>query len=52
MRAMGAPPGASVGPLRYPVPTRLIVAGLMNYGSERDHVILVRLMCPAGASGR
>ncbi len=45
------PAGASVGPLRYPVPTRLIVAGLMNYVYERDHAILVRLMLPQNATG-
>jgi len=45
------PAGASVGPLRYPVPSRLIIAGLMNYVYERDHAILVRLNVPAGATG-
>ena len=45
------PAGARVGPLRYPVPTRLIIAGLMNYVYERDHAILVRLDVPAGATG-
>src|SRR5215213_599701 len=29
------PNGFAAGPLRYPVPTRLTVAGLMNYVSER-----------------
>jgi len=33
------------------VPTRLTIAGLMNYVYERDHAILVRLNVPAGASG-
>jgi DsbC/DsbD-like thiol-disulfide interchange protein/cytochrome c biogenesis protein CcdA len=45
------PAGASVGPLRYPVPSRLTIAGLMNYVYERDHAILVRLNVPAGATG-
>ncbi|MDQ3080116.1 MAG: thioredoxin family protein [Pseudomonadota bacterium] len=45
------PAGASLGPLRYPVPSRLTIAGLMNYVYERDHAILVRLNVPAGASG-
>jgi len=45
------PTGASLGPLRYPVPTRLTIAGLMNYVYEHDHAILVRLNVPAGASG-
>jgi cytochrome c biogenesis protein CcdA len=45
------PPGFSAGPLRYPVPTRLTVAGLMNYVYERDYALLVRLKVPPGASG-
>ena len=45
------PPGASVGPLRYPVPERLTIAGLMNYVYERDHSVLVRLKAPANATG-
>src|SRR5690242_14544154 len=43
------PTGYSVGPLRYPVPTRLTVAGLMNYVYERDYAVLVRLKVPANA---
>ena len=45
------PHGFSAGPLRYPVPTRLTVAGLMNYVYERDYAVLVRLKVPAGARG-
>ena len=45
------PDGASVGSLRYPVPDRLTIAGLMNYVYERDHAILVRLKAPANAQG-
>src|SRR6476661_6343538 len=45
------PKGFSTGPLRYPVPTRLTVAGLMNYVFEHDYAVLVRLKVPAGASG-
>ena len=45
------PPGFSVGPLRYPVPSRLTVAGLMNYVYERDYAVLVRLKVPADARG-
>ena len=41
----------AVGPLRYPVPTRLTVAGIMNYVYEKDYAVLVRLKVPAGASG-
>jgi len=43
------PKGFSVGPLRYPVPTRLTVAGLMNYVFERDYAVLVRLKVPSDA---
>jgi len=45
------PPGFSAGPLRYPVPTRLTVAGLMNYVYERDYAVLVRLKVPPDARG-
>src|SRR6185369_4363172 len=45
------PAGFSVGPLRYPVPTRLTVAGLMNYVYENDYSVLVRLKVPANAIG-
>src|SRR6476661_5527173 len=42
------PPGYSAGPLRYPVPTRLTVAGIMNYVYEKDYAVLVRLKVPQG----
>ena len=42
------PAGASVGPLRYPVPERLTVAGIMNYVYERPWTILTELQLPAG----
>jgi DsbC/DsbD-like thiol-disulfide interchange protein/cytochrome c biogenesis protein CcdA len=45
------PPGFSAGPLRYPVPTRLEIAGLMNFVFERDYSVLVRLRVPADANG-
>lgn len=45
------PPGWSAGALRYPVPTRLTIAGLMNYVYEQDYAVLVRLKAPAGARG-
>ena len=45
------PSGATVGPLRYPVPDRLTIAGLMNYVYEHDYAVLVRLKAPADASG-
>ena len=45
------PRGFSFGPLRYPVPTRLTIAGLMNYVYEQDYAVLTRLKVPPGASG-
>ena len=45
------PPGAGAGPLRYPVPTRLTIAGLMNYVFKGPYAVLVRLKVPADASG-
>jgi thiol:disulfide interchange protein len=44
------PAGASAGPLRYPVPQRLIVQGLMNYVYERDYALLADLRVPANAA--
>ncbi len=40
--------GVKVGPLRYPVPQRLIVQGLMNYVFERPYAHLMTLDIPAG----
>jgi DsbC/DsbD-like thiol-disulfide interchange protein/cytochrome c biogenesis protein CcdA len=45
------PPGVSSGLLRYPVPGRLEIAGLMNYVYERDYAVLVRVKVPADARG-
>jgi DsbC/DsbD-like thiol-disulfide interchange protein/cytochrome c biogenesis protein CcdA len=45
------PKGFAAGPLRYPVPTRLTVAGLMNYVFEHDYAVLVRLRVPPDARG-
>lgn len=45
------PKGFAAGPLRYPVPTRLTVAGLMNYVFESDYALLVRLKVPKEAKG-
>ena len=45
------PPGFAAGPLRYPVPSRLTVADLMNYVYERDYAVLVRLKVPNSATG-
>src|SRR3954451_859317 len=45
------PRGFAAGALRYPVPSRLTVAGLMNYVYERDYAVLVRLKVPPDARG-
>ena len=45
------PAGVSVGPLRYPVPERLTIAGLMNYVYKGPYAILTRLKVPADAQG-
>jgi DsbC/DsbD-like thiol-disulfide interchange protein/cytochrome c biogenesis protein CcdA len=45
------PRGFSAGPLRYPVPSRLTVADLMNYVYEHDYAVLVRLKVPTDARG-
>ncbi len=42
------PQGAATGAVRYPVPERLIVAGLMNHVYNGDHALLVPLTLPAG----
>ena len=42
------PPGAAAGPLEYPVPDRLIVAGLMNYVYEGPYALLLKLEVPEG----
>ncbi|MDP9414164.1 MAG: thioredoxin family protein [Pseudomonadota bacterium] len=44
------PPGGKAGPLRYPVPGRLIISGLMNYVYEREHALLVDVHVPAKAA--
>ncbi|MGZ8328460.1 MAG: protein-disulfide reductase DsbD family protein [Allosphingosinicella sp.] len=42
------PAGATAGPIRYPVPERLTIQGLMNYVFEGEHALLVDLQLPAG----
>jgi len=42
------PPGWSVGPMHYPVPVKLLVAGIVNYVYEKDYAVLMRLKAPAG----
>ncbi|ODU20500.1 MAG: thiol:disulfide interchange protein [Sphingomonas sp. SCN 67-18] len=42
------PAGVTAGPLSYPVPERLMIAGLMNYVYEGDHTLFATLTVPAG----
>lgn len=42
------PAGVTAGPLAYPVPGRLTIAGLMNYVYEAPWTLLTRLELPAG----
>jgi thiol:disulfide interchange protein/DsbC/DsbD-like thiol-disulfide interchange protein len=42
------PAGVSVGLLRYPVPKRLTVAGLMNYVYEGPYALLTEVTVPPG----
>ncbi|MFS0770700.1 protein-disulfide reductase DsbD family protein [Sphingomonas sp. 1P08PE] len=44
------PKGAVAGALRYPVPQRLTVAGLMNYVYERPYAVLVDVRIPDDAA--
>lgn len=45
------PRGASTGEFRYPVPQRLMIAGLMNYVYEGPFAPLVTLKVPVDAKG-
>lgn len=45
------PAGVTAGPLAYPVPQRLLLAGLMNYVYEGPYAHLVALKVPAGLAG-
>ncbi len=42
------PAGVTAGAPRYPVPSRLTIAGLMNYVYEDDYAPLIELRIPAG----
>jgi thiol:disulfide interchange protein len=42
------PAGVTAGPLQYPVPSRLVVSGLMNYVYEKPWVQFVDVSVPAG----
>ena len=45
------PKGASLAPLRYPVPGKLLISDIVNYVYERDYALLTRIRLPAGATG-
>ncbi len=42
------PAGLTAGPIQYPVPEQLTVAGLMNYVYEGDYAQLIDVKVPAG----
>jgi thiol:disulfide interchange protein len=46
--AWALPTGVTIGPLRYPVPQRLLISGLMNYVYERPYALLMTLNVPRG----
>ena len=48
--AWSAPMGVGFGPLQYPVPQPLLIAGLMNYVYEKDYALLVTVDVPKGLS--
>ena len=43
------PPGAKIGPPRYPVPETLLISGLMNHVYEHDYALLIPFTVPADA---
>ena len=43
------PQGAKVGPPRYPVPSTLLIAGLMNHVYEREYAVIQAFTLPADA---
>lgn len=42
------PSGVTAGALRYPVPERLMISGLMNHVYEHDYAVLLDITLPAG----
>lgn len=46
--AWDMPAGLRAGPIQYPVPGRLIIAGLMNYVYEGEYAQLIDLQVPTG----
>jgi|CXWL01.1.fsa_nt_gi thiol:disulfide interchange protein DsbD len=45
------PPGYSAGPIQWPVPRRLPIGPLLNFGYEDEVLHLVEISIPANASG-
>ncbi len=45
------PAGWAVGSMRYPVPSKLLVADIPNFVYEKDYAVLLRLKAPATATG-
>lgn len=45
------PEGWQVTGLRYPVPSKLLVAGIVNYVYEKDYAVLARLIPPKDVTG-
>ena len=41
------PEGVSAGPIQYPVPDQLVIAGLMNYVYKGDYAHLIEVQVPA-----
>ena len=44
------PAGLTAGPIQYPVPDRLVMAGLMNYVYKGDYAQLIDVAVPSGAA--
>lgn len=45
-----APSGVTLAPFRYPVPERLVIAGLMNHVYEHDYAVLLDVVIPVTAT--
>lgn len=44
------PAGVTIGALRYPVPQRLVISGIMNYVFEHDYALLAEVAIPEDAA--
>jgi thiol:disulfide interchange protein len=42
------PAGLTVGPLLYPVPEKLVIAGLMNHVYKQEYALIVQMKLPRG----